>query len=146
MAVTLPMSKAGGRVDGFIDDLINVFADTPENCRRQPHVVPLAMHVTSRPHDGDASEPVPRRPILSLPSKLIAEGRPAAVQIVLRWRIDTRPLEISIPDDKYQGWTGDVQQLIREGHCGSKELETLEGRLNHTSYIMPNARHFVSRI
>jgi hypothetical protein len=145
MAVTLPMSKAGGRVDGFIDDLINVFADTPENCRRQPHVVPLAMHVTSRPHAGDAHEPVPRRPILSLP-KLIAEGRPAEVQIVLGWRIDTRRLEISLPDDKYKAWSGDVLHLIRDGHCGSKELETLVGRLNHTSYIMPNARHFMSRI
>ena len=145
MAVVLPMSKAGGRVDGFIDDLINVFADTPENCRRQPHVVPLAMHVTSRPHAGEAHEPVPRRPILSQP-KLMAEGRPEEVQIVLGWRIDTRRLEISLPDDKYKTWAGDVHQLIRDGHCGVKELETLVGRLNHTSYIMPNARHFMSRI
>jgi hypothetical protein len=68
------------------------------------------------------------------------------VQIVLGWRIDTRRLEISLPDNKYQAWTGDVQQLIREGRCGLKELETLVGRLNHASYIMPNARHFVSRI
>jgi hypothetical protein len=145
MAVVLPMSKAGGRVDGFIDDLINVFADTPENCRRQPHVVPLAMHVTSRPHAGDAHEPIPRRPILSLP-KLIAEGRPEEIQIVLGWRLDSRRLEISLPEDKYKAWAGDVRQLIRDGHCGAKELETLVGRLNHTSYIMPNARHFMSRI
>ena len=145
MAVLLPMSKAGGRVDGFIDDLINVFADTPENCRRQPHVVPLAMHVTSRPHAGDSDEPIPRRPILSLP-KLIAEGRPEEVQAVLGWRINTRLLEVSLPDDKYKAWIGDVHRLIRNGHCGAKELETLVGRLNHTSYIMPNARHFMSRI
>ena len=145
MAVILPMSKAGGRVDGFIDDLINVFADTPENCRRQPHVVPLAMHVTSRPHAGDEHEPVPRRPILSLP-KLVAEGRPEEIQIVLGWRIDTRRLEISLPEDKYKAWTGDIHQLIRDGHCRVKELETLVGRLNHTSYILPNARHFMSRI
>ncbi|KAI2502043.1 hypothetical protein MHU86_12446 [Fragilaria crotonensis] len=145
MAVTVPMTKAGGRVDGFIDDLINVFADTPENCRRQPHVVPLAMHVTSRPHAGDKQEPIPRRPILSLP-KLIAEGRPVEVQIVLGWRVDTRRLEVSLPDDKHKAWSEDVVRLIDEGHCGAKELETLVGRLNHASYIIPNARHFMSRI
>ena len=71
-----------GRVDGFIDDLINVFLDTPVNCANQPHVVPLAMHVTSRPHSGDDDEPIVRRPILSIP-KLIGEGSPAEVQIVL---------------------------------------------------------------
>ncbi len=146
LAVVLPMSSAGGRVDRFIeDDLINVFADTPENCRRQPHVVPLAMHVTSRPHAGDAHEPVPRRPILSLP-KLIAEGRPEEIQIVLGWRLDTRRFESTFPEDKCKAWTGYVNQLFRDGHCGAKELETLVGRLNRTAYIMTNARHFISRI
>ena len=47
MAVYIPPTKAGGRVDGFIDDLINVFLDTPANSLRQPNVVPLAMHLTS---------------------------------------------------------------------------------------------------
>ena len=103
MAVLVPQSSRGGKVDGFIDDLINVFVDTPENCARQPHVVPLAMHVTSRPHAGAGEEPVPRRPILSLP-KLIAEGRPEEVQTVLGWTINTRRLEVSLPSDKYYTW------------------------------------------
>jgi hypothetical protein len=145
MAVVLPMSRAGGRVDGFIDDLINVFADTPENCRRQPHVVPLAIHVTSRPHAGDGNDPIPRSHILSIP-KLIAEGRPAEVQIVLGLSLDTRRLEISLPDDIYKARSGDGRKQIRDGQCGAKELETLVGRLNHTSFILPNSRHFMSRI
>ena len=84
MAVEVPMPKSGpvGRVDGFIDDLINVFLDTPENCESQPHVVPLAIHVTTRPHAGDECEPIPQRPLLSLP-KMVAEGSPAEIQIVL---------------------------------------------------------------
>jgi hypothetical protein len=51
MAVEVPITNQErvGRVDGFIDDLINVFVDSPVNCGRQPHVVPLAMHITSRP-------------------------------------------------------------------------------------------------
>ena len=89
MAVLVPSPIIGGKVDGFIDDLINVFIDNPANCARQPHVVPLAMHVTRRPHAGDNEEPLPRRPKLSIP-KLMAEGRPEEVQTVLGWTIDTR--------------------------------------------------------
>jgi hypothetical protein len=145
MAVVIPPTKSGCRVDGFIDDLINVFLDTPENCRRQPNVVPLAMHLTSRPHAGDAEEPVPRRPILSIP-KLEAEGRPEEIQTVLGWRINTRSLEVSLPDDKFSAWSDDVTRILAKRTCTVKELETLVGRLNHAAYILPTARHFLSRI
>ena len=84
MAVDIPPINRG-KVDGFIDDLIHVFWDDPSNNARMPHAVPLAMFVTSRPHAGEASEPLPRRDILSLP-KLKAEGAPAESQIVLGWR------------------------------------------------------------
>ncbi|KAI2509039.1 hypothetical protein MHU86_5415 [Fragilaria crotonensis] len=124
MAVEVPMPESGpvGRVDGFIDDLINVFLDTPENCRSQPHVVPLAIHVTSRPHAGDDKEPIPRRPLLSL-TKLIAEGSPAEVQIVLGWRLDTRRLLITLPDDKFRAWTGEIDDMTRKGYCRFQELD-----------------------
>ena len=88
---------------------------------------------------------MPRRPILSIP-KLIAEGRPEEVQIVLGWRLNTRLLEISLPDDKYMAWSADVRKVRSSGHCAMKELETLVGRLHHTAYIIPNSRHFMSRI
>ena len=109
MAVLVPRPAMGGKVDGFIDDLIKVFVDTPKNCARQPDVVPLAMYVTSRPHAGTGAEAVPRRPILSLP-KLIAEGRPEEVQTVLGWNLDTRRLKISLPSDKYHTWDGGRQE------------------------------------
>jgi hypothetical protein len=102
VAVTVATEGRGEcRVDGFIHDLINAFLDTPNNCSRQPHVVPLAMHVTSRPHAGDEHEPLPRRAILSQP-KLIAEGSPAECQTVLGWNLDTRRLILSLPKDKYK--------------------------------------------
>jgi hypothetical protein len=145
MAVLVPQPNRGGKVDGFIDNLINVFVDTPENCARQPHVVPLAMHVTSRPHAGDDKEPVPRRPILSLP-KLVAEGRPEEVRTVLGWKLDTRRLEIALPNDKYVAWLADINSVRKSGICSHAALETLVGRLNHTAYVLPNARHFLSRI
>jgi hypothetical protein len=111
LAVLAPMSMPSGKVDGFIDDLINVFVDSPENCARQPHVVPLAMHITSRPHAGEDTEPIPRRPILSLP-KLVAEGRPEEIQTVLGWTLDTRRLEISLPLDKYTAWSADIRRVM----------------------------------
>ena len=145
-----PMSLLGpradsGRVDGFIDDLISVFLDTPSNLSRYTQAVPLAMHLTSRPHAGDDSEPIPRRPILSQ-SKLEAEGSPAEVQIVLGWRIDTRRMTVSLPDDKYKAWSSDLRELQKRSICPRTEIESLVGRLNHTSMVMPDARHFLGRI
>ncbi len=145
MADHIPPTRAGGRVDGFIDDLINVFLDTPTTCLRQPDIVPLAMHLTSHSHAGNEEEPIPRRPILSIP-KLIAEGRPEEVQVVLGWRLNTRLLEISLPNDLYIAWSADVRNLRAAGSCLVKELETLIGRLNHKAYIVPNSCHFMSRI
>ena len=83
MAVVLPALEAR-KVDVFIDDLIDAFPNSPANLARKPHVVPLAMHVTSRPHAGDDKEPILRRAILSM-MKLLAEGSPAEQQIVLGW-------------------------------------------------------------
>jgi hypothetical protein len=59
MAVQIPVKKHTTGVDGFIDNLINVFLDTTVNRAREPHIVPLAMHCTSRPHACD-EEPISR--------------------------------------------------------------------------------------
>jgi hypothetical protein len=144
MAVIIP-PVITGRVDGFIDDLINVFLDTVENCRRQPHVVPLAMFVTSRPHAGAETEPIQRRSILSL-EKLLAEGAPAESQIVLGWRLDTRRLSVALPQDKFEAWSATLAQVVRAKGGTKAVLESLEGQLNHASYVIPLARHFLTRI
>jgi hypothetical protein len=144
MAVKVPPVQRG-KVDGFIDDLIHVFWDTPSNIERLPHAVPLAMFVTSRPHAGDEVEPLPRRDILSLP-KLKAEGSPAESQIVLGWRVNTRDLTIGLPDNKFADWSRDIQRFIIQKKCTFGELESLAGRLCHASYAIPMTRHFLERI
>jgi hypothetical protein len=141
----IPPPAPRGRIDGFIDDLINVFPDTPENCARLPHVVPLAIHATSRPHAGDDAEPVPRRPLLSN-EKLIAEGAPDEVQIVLGWVLDCRRLLAALPADKFDAWTADILKVIDRRNCPREELEAIVGRLNHVSFVIPLARHFLSRL
>ena len=145
MSLLAPYTE-GGRVDGFIDDLISVFLDSPENLVRYTQTVPLAMHVTSRPHAGDSVESITRRPILSQ-SKLEAEGSPAEIQIVLGWTIDTRRMLVSLPDDEYKAWTADLRSLLRDcKSCPRTTVETLVCRLNHTSLVMPDSRQFLSRI
>jgi len=143
MAVFVPPLEAG-KVDVFIDDLIDTFPDSPENLARKPHAVPLAMHVTSRPHAG-AAEPILRRDILSLP-KLLAEGAPAEQQIVLGWLLDTRRLLVSLPEDKYLAWITSIESFIKSKGGLKEDLDTLEGQLNHAAYVIPLARHFLTRI
>jgi hypothetical protein len=143
MAVVVPPLEAG-KVDVFIDDLIDTYPDSPENLARKPHVVPLAMHVTSRPHAGD-DEPILRRAILSLP-KLLAEGAPAEQQIVLGWLLDTRRLLVSLPEDKYSAWLSTIERIVRTKGCTKEDLDTLEGQLNHAAYVIPLARHFLTRL
>jgi hypothetical protein len=143
MAVRLP-STSLGRVDVFVDDVIHVFPDTPGALDRFPHVVPLAMELTSRVHAGN-SEPIPRRPILS-PEKLSAEGAPAEIQQVLGWTIDTRRLTVSLPTTKYDLWLHDIQRVQKARRASIELLATIEGRLNHTASILPMARHFLTRL
>jgi hypothetical protein len=143
MAVGIP-TKVTARSDSFIDDLIRVFLDTPLNRAREPHAVPLAIHVTSRPHAGDA-EPVKRRDIVSNP-KLVAEGGPAEDQIVLGWILNTRTLLVILPSDKFEAWVSDLKVIIAERKSTFGQLETTVGRLNHAAYIIPLSRHFLNRI
>ena len=127
MAVEIPLPDDDiARVDGFIDDLVNAFLVTPENCRRQPRIVPLAMHVTSRPHAGDANEPIPRRPILSQ-LKLLVEGSPSEAQVFLGWTIDTRRLLIALPGDEYTACAEDLGQILCEPRCYYDDLDAMVG-------------------
>jgi hypothetical protein len=143
VAVTIPPAITG-RVDGFIDDhLIIVFLATLKNCRRQAHVV--AVFVTSRPHAGDTQEPILRRAILSM-EKLATEGTPEEIQIVLGWLIDTRRLVVALPQDKFEAWLKYLDAIISTQDCLKEALKSLEGQLNHASFVVPLARHFLTRI
>ena len=147
MSVLAPVTD-GGMVDGFIDDLISVvFLDSPRNRIRHTQAVPLAMHLTSCPHAGEGREPLSRREILSQ-AQLKAEGSPAEVQVVLGcWRIETRRLLISLPEDKFQAWSFDVARIRGTvGRCLRTDVEFLVGRLNHTAGVIPQSRHFLVRI
>jgi hypothetical protein len=94
------------------------------------------MHITSRPHAGNKLEPLPRRTLLSIP-KLVSEGSPAEIQTVLGWRLDTRRLSLSLPDDKHEAWVEEIRLMIQAETCIFVDLDRLVGRLNHSSYVIP---------
>jgi hypothetical protein len=142
-AVLVPVTTTT-KTDGYIDDLMNVCLDTPENRERAPHAVPLIMHLTSRPHAGE-QEPIPRRGILSKP-KLLAEGTHAELQILLGWLINSRLFTIALPPDKHQAWAKQLAEVVASGSATFAEIESIVGRLNHAAAIIPLARHFLNRI
>jgi hypothetical protein len=143
MSVGIPTGVTA-RTDCFIDDLIRAFLDTPENRRKEPHAVPLAVHVTARPHAGDA-EPVPRRSLIQA-AKMIAEGTPAETQVVLGWLLDTHSLLIQLPGDKFIAWSADIAEILETGKASFGVLESTVGRLNHAGFVIPMARHFLNRL
>ena len=143
-AVEVPLT-ATARKDAFIDDIVSIFLGTKENLSREGDIVPLAVHVLSRPHAGDENEPIPRRQLLQ-PDKLEAEGRPSESEIVLGWLLDARRLMVGLPDDKYKAWSNDLEEVIESGQVEFSQLESLIGRLNHASFVIPLSRHFLNEL
>jgi hypothetical protein len=144
-ALEVPVEGRSSNRDCFIDDIIDCHLGTAENLTRAPHLVQMAVHIMSRPHCGEKLEPVPRKPLLG-PDKLEAEGRSSEVQIVLGWEIRTRTFEVRLPHDKYTAWVSDVQTLRRATSVLQSDLESLVGKLNHATSIIPLSRHFLNEI
>jgi hypothetical protein len=113
--------------DCFIDDIVRVMlhheGGQGRYYARDTEAVPLAIHATMRPHGGNGSEPVPRRPSLS-DTKLEAEGTPAERQIVLGWDIDIGKLTIRLPWDSLNDTNPCVSSSSSRGH--SRRLEKRE--------------------
>jgi hypothetical protein len=82
----------------------------------------------------DSKDPLPCQEIISL-KKLKAEGRLVETKTVLGWDLDTRQLLISLPMDKYERWSVDIQRLLTQKRVNTKQMEQMVGRLNHTAAI-----------
>jgi hypothetical protein len=142
-AVRVPVGSIA-RTDGFIDNLITVTLDTERNHACESHSVPLVIHVTSRPHSG-RDGPITRRGIQS-DVKLLAEGTPAELQIILGWLLDSRRLLLALPADKHQTWKAEVLQIITDWSSTFGDLDSTVGRLNHAAYIILMSRHVLNRV
>jgi hypothetical protein len=139
LAVQLPKNDCG-KIDIFIDDSIGVAPDLGSIPIRVIRAIPLAIRTLARPLSEQ--DILPRKYIISL-KKLHAEGRLEETKIILGWMINTRLLQISLPDHKFLAWSEDIDSLISAGKCSYQLLETLLGRLNHVACIFMPMRHFL---
>jgi hypothetical protein len=142
LAVDVP-TESIGKADNFIDDLIVIILGDPGNISRGNAAAALALELVSRPpHE---QEPVLRGHLASF-SKLLAEGRLEEVKTILGWILDTRRLLLSLPPDKYKEWSADIVKMISSRSSTGDKIQQLVGRLNHVSFVIPAARHFLGRI
>ena len=88
---------------------------------------------------------MPRRPLLG-PDNLGAEGRPSKKQTCLGWDIDTRRLQICLPNNKYKEWNKDLVEVIEHGEATTSGLESLTGMLNYMSFVISLSRHLLVEI
>jgi hypothetical protein len=109
-----PEPDEQGKLDVFVDDLIAAFLDSESNNKCVPAVIPLVRALLNHPVTDD--EPIYRNEFLSI-TKLLAEGTPAQIQIVLGWILDTRRLLVQPPQDKYEEWIRDIDLIIDSKQC-----------------------------
>ena len=92
-----------------------------------------------------ADERLPREDLVAL-KKIHAEVKPSEVQIVLGLLVNARSFTMSLANDKHDLWTEQTNSILRKKHASNVDLASLLGRLNHTSFATPLARHFAGRI
>ena len=78
--------------------------------------------------------------------KWIAEGNQEELKIVLGWSINTRLFTVSLPLDKSIAYTKQVKEILKANKSSHKNLESVIGRLERTSYAVPNAKFFLNRL
>jgi hypothetical protein len=144
MAVIIPPIETG-RVDVFIDDLVDTFPGTPENlARKAPRGTSSdARHKPAARREGRAH---------------LEKGHPVTTQTTggritsgttdcTRWLLDTWRLLMSLPADKYLlAWVAFIKNLMKLKGGTKEGIGTLEGQLNHAAYVIPLARHFLTRL
>ena len=131
----------------FIDDLITICLAVEGLIPRAIHAVPLVLDAVFRPNFDD--ELVNRNPILSQ-SKLLAEGILSEIQVILGWLIDTRQLKIFITTEKAKRILIELKELIKcaknRRKIDRKLLESIVGKLQDISFIIPEGKFFLNRL
>jgi hypothetical protein len=141
LAIELPQNDIG-KVDIYIDVTIAITPDLPGKAERMIMAVPLAIRTLTRPLDPN--DEIPRNDIISI-KKIQAKARLEETKMVLGWVLNTRS-QISLPIDKYQKWTADINIMISNPLICVKQLKSTLGRLNHVATIISIMRHFLGRL
>ena len=142
MAVDIRVSNQG-QTDCYIDYLTTVTININNNKKRAEVTALLALHTIGQP--VNKYDPIKRLNLVSL-SKLTAEAALEETKILLGWKLDSQNLEISLPFDKFQAWSDSIKSILSTNKTTFKEMETLIGRLCHSTLILPYAKHFMSHL
>ena len=142
-SVSLPDDEGTYKADVYIDDILVAMLDDGDGCKRGAAAALLAIHSVGRPVADD--EPIARDE-LTAEKKLIAESLLEEKKTTLGWTLDTRRLLISLTMEKYSAWAAAIIFILITETITFKVLETLVGRLNHVCFLIPVARHFMSRL
>ena len=145
--VKLDPSLLGG-TEGYIDDGACAVLDAPWNWRmvqRAAQAVVMALFLIFRPLCA-LLEPIPRPDPASI-RKMLAEGGLKETVTFLGWFINTRRLTIALPREKSAAWSSDIRDMMkRRKQVKHKQLQSLNGKLNHMCFIIPDARHFMNNL
>lgn len=129
--------------DNLIDDIFQAGVDIRDNAAWLKQSVPLVLETIFRPNHHEDS--CPRNPIINI-SKHKAEGIIEEVKVVLGWLINTRSFHVYLTTDKANDWIKDLDSCLKSQTCSKEKLETIIGRLNHTSIIIHLGRYFLTRL
>ena len=140
LAVTLPPDDVP-KSNCYIDDLFAAFLE--QDFYRGSHIIPFVLHLVGWPIAVDES--LKCNDILSL-LKFLTEAMPAEWKMILGWIVDTCCLQIELPANKHTAWTATIHSLLTADRVTFKELKKLLGCLNHASFVIPLAHHFLGRL
>jgi hypothetical protein len=129
--------------DNFIDDLFQACVDKKDNSERIKHAVPLILETLFR--DINTNDACPRDTIINI-VKHQAEGRLEEKKTILGWVVDSRRFRVLLSTEKAKEWLLDINTAIKSRQCSYKGLESMIGRLNHTSIIVHIGQYFLTRL
>ena len=68
--------------------------------------------------------------------------------MVLGWLINTRRMLFCLPRDKYLAYLKDIEEILSKGGLiNLKQLESMIGKLQHSSYVtLPLSNHFLGSL
>ena len=145
--IKLDPSILGG-TDGYIDDGACAVLDTIWNwmmVRRAAQSVVMALFLIFRPLSR-LLEPIPRPDPASI-RKMLAEGGLQETITFLGWFINTRLLTIALQAEKTVAWSNEIRDIMaRRKAVKHKDLQRLNGKLNHVCFIIPDAKHFMNNL
>lgn len=114
----------------------------PDSISRLGAAALLAIVTVSR--ELDPGEAVVREDFMCM-HKMETEGGLKEDYAVLGWKIDTRKLTDTLPENICLAWSAQIEKIFKVGKVKVDDLESLIGSLNHTAYVIPLAHHLLSR-